>query len=83
MSRRLEAEAEWKMMLEEHAKPVSEWEEFGWETESENVCKNISRRIQNGPKSQNQLQMSAEQPAPEREGGPSNDSDDSEDDCEE
>jgi hypothetical protein len=38
-SHRLEAEAEWKTMLDGHAKAVSEWEELVEKLKAENVCR--------------------------------------------
>lgn len=82
-SRRLEAEAEWKAMLDEHAKEIHEWEVLVEKLKAENVRKKDLPKKPKRPKKPKPV--SEEQLAPEQEsdGGQHNDSDDTDADWEE
>ncbi|KAH9996123.1 hypothetical protein BJV74DRAFT_795083 [Russula compacta] len=80
---RLEVEAEWKMMLDKHAKVVDEWEKLVEGLKAKNVCKKDFPKKPKQPKKPKPVadkQLVPEQGSDERQG---NDSDDSEDDQEE
>jgi hypothetical protein len=78
----LKAEAEWKTMLDGHAKAVSEWEELVEKLKAENVCRKDLPKKPKWPKKPKPV--ADEQTASEQDldGGRGNDSDDSKADWE-